>query len=443
MNEHSYDVVVVGAGPAGIAAATCAAELGRRTALVDDNAAPGGQIWRRSKRGLPASARHAAEQWLQRLDNANVDVLAGTTIVHADGPRTLYGDTSNGGVVLRNEHLVLATGSQERFLPFPGWTLPGVYGVGGLQALLKGGLSVRGRRVAVVGSGPLLWSVAADLRRRGGTVVCVAEQARLSRLLRFGATLAGHPGKLAELAGMAPALYDVPRFFSTWPARVEGKGHVEGLVLRSDNGSGDGKERRVACDVVACGFGLVADTRLASLLGCRVEDERVVVDDGQRTSVDGVWAAGETTGVGGAAAALVEGQIAGRVVAGRDVKQRRHRYCPPRGIKGGRHSDFAAVLARTFALRDELRRSVDDATVVCRCEDVAWREIKDARDLCDAKLRSRCGMGACQGRVCSPALAFLNGYRKSTAVRSPLYPVPMTFWCTQNKPTLNKERSLS
>lgn len=410
------DVVVVGGGPAGVAAAVRAAEAGRRVALVDDNPALGGQIWRHGGRAVPAGAR----PWLARLHAAGAEVLAGTAVVDAGGPGVLYTETGE----LRTRRLVLATGAQELFLPFPGWTLPNVFGAGGLQALVKGGLPVAGKRIAVAGSGPLLAVAAAEARRRGARVVALAEQAPPGRLVRFAAALARHPGKLVQLAGLAASLSGVPRRFSTWPVQARGESGVESLVLRS----ADGRERTVPVDAVACGFGLVADTRLAGLLGCACAHGRVLVDEAQRTSVEGVYAAGETTGVGGVDAALVEGQVAGLAAAGED------RLAAALAWRRRRHDRFAAALAKAFALRGELREALHDDTVVCRCEGATWGDVRLATSFREAKLRSRCGMGPCQGRVCAPALRFLRGFG-SEGVRPPLFPVPMSFYSENTRRT--------
>ena len=309
----------------------------------------------------------------------------------------------------------------ERFLPFPGWTLPGVVGAGGLQALIKGEFDVRGRRVVVAGTGPLLLAVADLARRSGARVVCVAEQADRRSLLPFARAVLVRPGKLAQGAGLAVRLLPVPKRFGTWPVRAEGDGRVERVVLRS----ADGSESTVECDLLACGFGLVPRVALPRLLGCDVEPFdaetesalRVVVDGRQQTSVPGVYAVGEATGVGGVDKAISEGRIAGRCAAGGE---------PDSNLLAVRDRElaFADALARSFALRRELRQLPTGDTLVCRCEDVAWSDVADAASARDAKLTTRCGMGPCQARVCGPALAFLKGWPPESP-RPPLFPTDL------------------
>ena len=230
---------------------------------------------------------------------------------------------------------MLATGARERFLPFPGWTLPGVLGVGAAQALLKAGARFAGtRRVVVAGSGPpLLVAVAAALAGAGARVVGIAEQAPLSRLARFAALAAIRAGRRGP--GCAARLLGVPYRPGAW---VRG-GREPGRRVRVALTDG-GREWAWDCDVLACAFGLVPNLELAQLLGCATDGERVVVDDAQQTRRPGVFAAGELCGIGGVDQALVTGAIAGLAAAGRPVPEgpaaaARARACVRRGPRRG------------------------------------------------------------------------------------------------------------
>jgi len=166
-----FDVLVVGGGPAGIAAACCAAEAKLRVAVVDDNPALGGQIWR----GEPASpGTSQSATWYQRVARLPVHIIAGTRVFAPVGPRTLMAESEDGVCELAFRKLILAPGARERFLPFPGWTLPNVIGAGGLQALVRSGLDIRGKKVVVAGTGPLLLAVAAHLREWGAEICLIA-----------------------------------------------------------------------------------------------------------------------------------------------------------------------------------------------------------------------------------------------------------------------------
>ena len=155
--RHACDALVVGAGPAGLAAAYRAAQAGRRVTVVDDNPDAGGQIWRGDQRE-PRSPD--AQVWFEHIRSVEIELIAGARVFQQTGPRGFLAETPDGVSELVFENLVLATGARERFLPFPGWTLPGIFGAGGLQALVKGGLSIADKRVVIAGTGPLLLAVA-------------------------------------------------------------------------------------------------------------------------------------------------------------------------------------------------------------------------------------------------------------------------------------------
>ena len=181
-----FDILVVGAGPAGIAAAVSASAAGKRVGIVDDNPAPGGQIWR-SGNSEPAAAR----RWRARLDAAPLVRLQGWRVFDAPERGVLRAECNSECRDLSYGKVILATGARERFLPFPGWTLPNVMGAGGLDAMVRGGLPIAGKRLVVAGTGPLLLAVAAHLARRGAKIVAICEQAPLRRLLPFATQLAG------------------------------------------------------------------------------------------------------------------------------------------------------------------------------------------------------------------------------------------------------------
>ena len=407
MREIGVDVLVVGGGPAGLAAAASAAECGRRVAMVDDNPAPGGQIWRS---GVSGRKERAARLWTGRVESLGVEIISAATIVDADGPGRLFADTASGIVSLACENLILATGATELFLPFPGWTLPNVMGAGGIQALVKSGWDVEGKRIAIAGSGPLLLAVASYLRTRGSRVVCIAEQASHRDVIRFGLSLVAHPRKLVQGIGIEASLRGVERLWESWPVRAEGRDRVERVVIRALGG-----DREFECDLLACGFGLVPNVRIASFLGCLIDDGAVKVDEYQRTSVERIYCAGESTGIGGVDVAIVEGRIAGCAAA----------HAPERARKlfGRRRREhgFARRLNRAFTLREELRSIATDESILCRCEDVALGAVRRYADVRQAKLLTRVGMGPCQGRVCGPAMGYLLGWTPDR-VRPPFFP---------------------
>ncbi|HEX6607426.1 MAG TPA: FAD/NAD(P)-binding oxidoreductase [Chloroflexia bacterium] len=406
MKRLSFDVLVVGAGPAGMAAALAAAESGARVGLVDDNPAPGGQIWR----GAGQAAAAPGAPWLARLQASAITVLPGTRIVAPLDDRRLLAESATGAMLLGYGRLILATGARELFLPFPGWTLPGVLGAGGLQALVKGGLPIAGKRVVVAGSGPLLPAVAAYLKRHGARVLLIAEQTPWAKLLPFGLRLLAERDKLRQGAGFGWTLAGTPFRAGCWVMEAHGAERLEAVSVRRG-----ARTERIACDYLACGFGLLPNVELAAALGCAIRGGAVRVDRRQQTSRAGVYCAGEATGVGGVDLALVEGRIAGLAATDRwDAAQRDL-------VERARARRFAAALARTFAPRPELRALPRADTLVCRCEDVPYGELAAQPGWRAAKLHTRCGMGPCQGRVCGGATEFLFGWTQDS-VRPPVAP---------------------
>lgn len=401
------EVVVIGAGPAGIAAATSAAEAGRKVLLVDEGMRAGGQVWRHRQRStLPDEARER----LERLDASGARTLFGASVVDLAPDRRALLEIGGSPLVLEASlAVILCTGARERFVPFPGWTLPGVIGVGGAQALLKSGMDVAGRPIVIGGTGPLLLAVAAALAHAGARVQLVAEQAPASRVAGFGLRLWRTPGRLLEAARYRSAFVRARYHTGTWVTTAIGRDRVDAARIVGAAGV-----RTVACDLLCVGYGLVPATELAQRVGCVVQHGAVQVDARQETSIPGIYCAGEPTGIGGMDAALTQGEIAGRAVAGAEL---------PAHVLRDRSVQlrFARQLERAFALRDELRALATKSTIVCRCEDVKRERVETCTSFREARLHTRLAMGPCQGRVCGPGMEFLFGWT-GDSVRPPVAP---------------------
>jgi NADPH-dependent 2,4-dienoyl-CoA reductase/sulfur reductase-like enzyme len=234
--RHACEVLIVGGGPAGLAAAGCAAQGGRRVTIIDDNPGLGGQIWR-GEHARPRAPKAAA--WLKQAQSAQVEFITGARVFDQPEAGRLLAETSDGVCQLSYRQLILATGARERFLPFPGWTLPNVCGAGGLQALVKTGLPIGGKKVVVAGSGPLLIAVAAYLRQRGANVRLIAEQASWDRLWRFGLGLLAQPGKIFQGLGLKSRLLGVPFRAGCWPVAAHGQERGEARQCHLTSGPKD------------------------------------------------------------------------------------------------------------------------------------------------------------------------------------------------------------
>lgn len=453
MTERAH-LTVVGAGPAGLAGALAAAAGGVRVTLVDAAEQAGGQFYRQPARALgarrPEALHHQWRTWERLRDGIDRHIAAGAVIHLTDHHvwcvqrgsdavtvHALRGPAQEEGVTVRADAVLLATGGYERVLPFPGWTLPGVVTAGGAQAMLKGGLVLPGRTVVVAGTGPLLLPVAAGLAAAGARVAALVESADPRTVLRGSAALAAEPGKLAEGAWYAGRLLrhrvrPLPRHTVV---EAHGTDRLEAVTvagLERDGRIRPGSERRIPCDTLAVGHGMLPHTDLAETLGCTLTGTAVRVDDEQRTDVPRVWAAGETTGIGGAALALAEGHIAGRSIAARlyGTAPEPRSWAAAARVRARQRAFFAA-LETVYAPPVGWADRIPDDTVVCRCEEVTAGEVRTAAgplgagDLRTVKLLTRAGMGWCQGRVCAPAVAGLTGCPLTPGRRPFARPVPL------------------
>lgn len=400
----NVDILIIGAGPAGMAAALAAAPSGAHIALLDDNPNPGGQIWRDGPQAhLPAQAR---EQRQRLAAHNNIQLLTATRVVTLTGTQALLVENAERGWVIAYGKLILCTGARELLLPFPGWTIPGVTGAGGLQALVKGGLPIRGERVVVAGSGPLLLASAATATKNGAHVLHIAEQASWRAVAHFARQLPRWPNKLLQAFSLFHPRYRA----NSHVVEALGNGRLEAVRLNIG-----GQIREVACERLACGFGLVPNLPLAQALGCDIADQAIVVDAWQATNLSNVYAAGESTGFGGCEKAQIEGAIAGYMAI--DAPQNARQLWPQRE----RWLAFARALNTAFALGEPVKCLAQPDTLVCRCEDVPLSELSNQQGWNQAKLSTRCGMGACQGRVCGAATQALFGWSPG-APRPPFSP---------------------
>ena len=374
------EVAIIGAGPAGIAAARAAARKAQ-VLLLDDNLRPGGQIWRRNPRltALPE----------------NVSLKTGVRGLGPWQERSLLLETPDGPTILQYDRLILATGAREMFLPCKGWTLPNVIGAGALQALIKEGWNIRGKRIVIGGTGPLLLAVASLARKQGGKVLSILEQAPVNRVLAFAAQTALCPGKASQAIKLGSGALPAYRT-SSFMVEAIGKDRLTAVIYQVRE-----KRYQVDCDIAAVGYGLLPNNELAVLMGCETRDRYVVVDHDQQTTVDNVFGAGEITGIGGIEKSMIEGEIAGLRATGQSADHCRR--CRNLSWK------FAKLLETSFRLSPALKNLVTDDTVLCRCEDVKFGEVNQFQSWRLAKLQRRIGMGPCQGRVCGPAFSFLCG----------------------------------
>lgn len=447
------DVVVVGAGAAGLSSAYAAARAGCTVTVIDTNPATGGQYHRRRISAPAYRPRGCGDERVW----SRIRIASSTTVYAVESDpdereprfrvRTRGDDRHRQDIgLIEARRLVIATGAYDRPLPVPGWDLPGVMTGGGAQALIKGSGVLPGSRVVVAGTGPFLLAVAHAILQAGGSVAAVVEANDPLHLTRSSAAMT-RVDKAGELARFVASLarHRVPYLRRHRVRRVLGDDAVTGVAIAAVDSRWraiPGTDRVLEADTLTLGYGFSAQTDLAAQLRCTLrvsadEGLAVVVDDEQATSVEGVYAAGETTGVGGVDLARVEGLLAGAGVARslghptplRDEGRLRGRRARMRA--------FADALAAAFPICEGWREDLEADTIVCRCEEVPVGRIEQAIDTLGAldartvKLLTRAGMGWCQGRICAPAVdrlcpkpTTLDGQSRA-AVRPVAIPVPL------------------
>lgn len=419
-------IVVIGAGPAGLAAAASASQAGADVTVVDEGERPGGQFWRHHPDFTDPRLQHQLGRFVslqQALGSVRMLSSASVWRVETGTPlrvHVLVGPVDapqRRGETLEADAVVLATGAHDRVLPVPGWTLPGVTSAGAVQALAKRDGIALGTRTVVAGAGPFLLPVAQSVALLGGEVAEVVEAASARTLLagwgRNPWELGAAAGKAGELGSYVGTLlkHRTPYRLGSAVTRIHGTSAVEAVTVQridADWRPIPGTERTVACDAVALGHGFTPRLEAAIQFGCAITADRFVrVDAQQLTSIPGVHAAGEITGIGGADAALAEGAIAGLAAAG--VPEADLRYREPLTARRRMHA-FAERL-KTHGIRPGWTSWLDDDTVVCRCESVTRATIVEYADASarGMRLATRAGLGPCQGRTCGRSVEDIIG----------------------------------
>ena len=449
--KDSYELAVIGAGPAGLAAATLAARHGLEVVLFDEQPSPGGQIYRAiTETPLRERAMLGSDYWrgaelVEAFHKSSATYVPGAVTWSVS--RGLEIGVSAGGVarLLQAKHVILATGALERPFPIPGWALPGVMTVGAAQILLKSAGLVAQGKVALAGTGPLLWLVAWQYLNAGGSITALLDTTprenwrhALSHLLGFLASPYFRKG-----VGLVRAVKRRVKVINrVTELRAEGEGRVRELVYRRVGGA----EQRLPVDTLLLHQGVVPNVNLASSIGCRhVWDEvqlcfTPVVDEWGNSTVEGVSIAGDGAGIAGAAAAEERGRLAALDAAmrlGRIDRARRAaeaasvRPALNREMRGRIFLDLLYRPAKPF-------RVPRGDVIVCRCEEVTAQQITDTVALGvtgpnQMKSFLRCGMGPCQGRLCGLTVTELIAQARGLApaevgyyrLRPPVKPITL------------------
>lgn len=470
-SSSAYDLVIVGAGPAGLSAALIAEDQGLRVAIVDEQHDIGGQIMRQppSGFGVPAAASPVSLPdglaALRRLrQSSRVDRILGTTAWgifrdDANGVLQVGINTPEHSRLLRARRVLVATGAYDLPVAFPGWTMPGVMTAGAVQTLIKSQFLRPGRRFVLAGSHPLLLLVAVLLLDNGASIAEVAiarPMPSLGELLKSWRAIPGHVPLFADLLASLLKLrrHGVPLRLGTIIRGADGDDQVQRVTLAGVDSQWQlkpGTERTIEADTLVLGYGLLASSELARQAGCAStwRPERggwiIAHDEVMRTSVPEISVAGEPAGVKGAELAFLEGKLAAQQIAlelGAPAKREQLARAMEETRRAiGKASVFAEAVLGFFAPRlDQLARLATDKTLVCRCEEVEAGTVRAFLDdnphvsnVNSVKLACRTGMGLCQGRYCQHTVAHLTaearqcdvGALGAFAARAPIKPIPV------------------
>ena len=443
-DAETYDLLVAGGGPAGLAAAADAAAAGLSVGLVDERVTLGGQIFKQMGPGFevrdPAAlgADHVrGRRLIEVTERSGARIMCSTAVVAVEGEQVVLVADGEPARLVRARRLLLATGAHDRPVAFPGWTLPGVLTAGGAQTLVKTQRVVPGRHVVFAGSGPLALAFPAQLRGYGVGVELVLEAGpppRPADVLRLFAAARGNGSLLRDAVAYRAGLLRrrVPLRYRRIVVRAEGDGHVETVTharVDADWHALPGSEETVAADTLCLGYGFTPSVELARLAGCRLADDEdrggpiVVVDPWMRTTVDGVLAAGDGTGVDGSYVAIDEGRLAALGAAmdlGALTPGAAEAAAAPLRARIATKRAFARALRRMHRIGPGVFELADAGTTVCRCEEVTWGRLGEAvessSDLSVVKGLTRAGMGLCQGRNCQRQVAALIAARHGMAI---------------------------
>jgi len=451
------EILVIGAGPGGLVAASVAAEAGAEVVVLDERPIGGGQYYKQ-----PSSIEHVPESLsedrqfsdgrilIERAMRSGARVLPGNQVWGAFVPNEFAVFDGEQSTIYKPKRTIVATGAHERGLPTPGWTLPGVMTTGAAQSMLRNYGTLPGKRILIAGNGPLNLQVALELFQAGAEVFAVAELAnkpgvaRFFEGLRMGLTAPGlMKNGIHYLIGLRRS--GVPVLYQQGLASVEktrtGLRAWTGRV-RTDRIDA---ENSYDVDIVCMGYGFQPNNEILRCLGCRHSyDEyrgHLVTDRSSNceTSVPGVYAIGDCCGLGGAPSALQDGVIAATaaVESLQITVSPEHRKEYKRAMRNlRRHQTFQTALWQVFAAPRFQTELANSDTLICRCENVCLKDIEKAisgnsQSIAAVKRHTRLGMGPCQGRYCAPLVADLLAKRSGRPIdefsffapRSPLKPL--------------------
>ena len=401
-------IAIIGAGPAGLAAAMTVAQNNEQVVVIDSAPRPGGQYWRHLTKVEGYKSGRSDKYFRTLEENKQIIYISGAQIwsaVNGENGITLNYLAAGIESSITVDKVILATGAHDRAIPFTGWERPGVMTPGAAQALLKGHNVIAGQKILITGTGPFLLPVAVGLAAAGADVAGIIEAHSPLRWLKSPLALILNPQKSIELIYYIRKIYQYKLRVSFNRAVIAFDGSTASIAKVDTELRIKETVSKIDCDVIAAGWGFTPDVTLGGILGCKQVVDRdgtviFAVDRDQRSSATNIWIAGEATGIGGADLALIEGRIAALSALGLAIptQLRFARY---------RSQKFATALQVSYPVGNGWQGWLGQESKICRCEEVSLGEIcasvteLSANDARTSKLFTRAGMGMCQGRICS------------------------------------------
>lgn len=455
------ELIIIGAGPAGIQAAITAANAGMQVTLIDSNPQPGGQYYKQIPKQFSmsdnTSHQREALSLINNLNKPSIKILSKTLvwgIFHNPKTKmwqaTLHGE--NCPARLEAPTIIIASGAYDRSIPFPGWDLPGVITAGAAQVMIKHQGILPGKRVIVSGSGPLQLAASANLVDAGALVVEILEcnQNLIHKGFPHLLSAWGQWKRMQEGLEYGGSLIKakVPYRIGSCVVRVDGDERVEEATIAKLNASGipiKGSLRKIAVDTVVVGYGLTPSTEFFRLLDVDMffSDSAGVFlpnrNEFFQTSASGIYAIGDCAGIGGAGLAMLEGKIAAAHIAlhsGHLKNNDFEIFLEKIKSRLRREQKFERMLEDVFALPKGLFSLAESDTIICRCEQISLAEVKEAvsygaQSITDIKNITRSSMGNCQGRTCGSILSQILAQESQRLpsdghylqVRPPVHPI--------------------
>lgn len=430
-DKSQFNIIIIGSGFSGIVAADVLADYNLSILLIDENIHIGGQLLRRIPDRLGEYSSHKPDKikqtgfrFVDKVRDKKITLMNKTTLLGVyENNEILIEYNREKTLTLKYGLLLFATGARERFIPFKGWTLPGVYSAGMMQVLMKSSGVLPAKTMLMAGSGLFLFAAANEFLGSGGKLLGIMEQSPFWNKVKFFPQLFHQLPKFLEGGKYLSRIYlsKVPVHYRRHIIEARGDKHLEEVVVGKLNRQGkfiSGTEKTYQTDALAVGYGFVPNIEAPQLAGCELEYSQekggwtVQVNDRMETSVENILAAGEITGVGGAQKSLNEGRIAAYSILEKlGVEDKSRLVSMYKKLKRQRkhHMSFVKCFNSLYEIKPETVLEIPDDTIVCRCEYIDMKSIKNAVDMgCHnpnaLKVSTRCTMGPCQGRTCAPVI---------------------------------------